>query len=85
MCFNNSQQPSPPQIAQATPPPPVKPLQEAQTSQLPIRDLQQKETKPVAYGAKSQRLAANKRQKRDSASLLVPLADSGNKPGGLNA
>lgn len=85
MCFNNSSQPSPPEIAQTTPPPPVKPLQEAQTSQLPVRDLQVKETKPVAYGAKSQRLAANKRPKRDSASLLVPLADSGNKPGGLNA
>ena len=85
MCFNNSAQPSPPEIAQTTPPPPPKPLEIAQTSQLPVRDLQQKETKPVAYGAKSQRLAANKRQKRDAASLLVPLADAGNKPGGLNA
>ena len=85
MCFNNSSAPSPPQIAQTTPPPPPKPLEIAQTSTLPVRDLQQNDTKPVAFGAKSQRLAANQRQKRDAASLLVPLADSGNKPGGLNA
>lgn len=83
MCFNTSQ-PSPPQVASVTPPPPPKPLQIAQTSTLPTRQLATPEKKPVAFGAKSTR-DASKAPKRDAASLLVPLGDTGNKPGGINA
>ena len=83
MCFNN-QQPTPPQIAQTAAPPPTKQLQIAQQSNLPTRQVTKEEKKPVAFGAKSTR-DASKAPKRDAASLLVPMGDTGNKPGGLNA
>ena len=83
MCFNN-QQPTPQQVAKVTPPAPPKPLQIAQQSVLPTRQVTPQEKKPVAFGAKSVR-DATKAPKRDAASLLVALGDTGNKPGGLNA
>ena len=83
MCFNDSD-PTPPQVARVTPPPPVKQLQIAQQSTLPPRQVTPVEKKPVAFGAKSVRDKA-KAPKRDAASLLVPLGETGNQPGGLNA
>jgi len=82
MCFNN-QQPRPPQIAQVTPPPPPKPLQIAQTSRLPAREVTKTEKKPVAFGAKSLR-DITKVPKRDAASLLIPL-NAKDSQGGINA
>lgn len=82
MCINNSQ-PSPPEVARIAPPPPAKPLQIAQRSTLPVRQVTKEETKPVAFGAKSKR-NASKLVKRDAASLLVPLSDTGNTAGGIN-
>mgnify|MGYP003139404572 CR=1 FL=1 len=83
MCFNN-QQPRPPEVKPPTPPPPPKPLQIAQTSRLPAREVQQKEKKQVRFGARSMKEDAAKGRKRDAASLLVPMNDTGSKPGGLN-
>jgi|TARA_B100000073_G_scaffold43632_1_gene32532 hypothetical protein len=82
MCFNNSQ-PTPPQIAKVAPPPPPKQLQIAQQSTLPERQVTKPEKKEVAFGAKSTRDKA-KAPKRDAASLLIPMGNKGNKPGGLN-
>ena len=82
MCLNN-QQPSAPEIKQMAPPPPVKPLQIAQRSTLPTKQVAKEETKPVAFGAKSKR-DASKAVKRDAASLLVPMSDTGNTAGGIN-
>jgi hypothetical protein len=82
MCFNN-QQPTPPQIARVTPPPPPKPLQIAQTSRLPTREVTPEDKKAVAFGAKSTR-DKSKAPKRDAASLLIPMGGTGNRPGGLN-
>ena len=84
MCFNNNNEPSPPQIARVTPPPPPKPLQIAQTSRLPQREVTRQEKKEVAFGAKSTR-DKSKAPKRDAASLLIPMGSTGNKPGGINA
>lgn len=50
---------------------------------MPERSVEPEKTKPIKYGSKSSR--APKAEKRDAASLLVPMSDSGNKPGGLNA
>jgi hypothetical protein len=83
MCFNNNQ-PSPPEIARVTPPPPPRPLQIAQTSSLPQREVTKQDRKEVAFGAKSTRDKA-KAPKRDAASLLIPMGSTGNRPGGLNA
>ena len=83
MCFNNNQ-PSPPEIARVTPPPPPRPLQIAQTSNLPQREVTKQDRKEVAFGAKSTRDKA-KAPKRDAASLLIPMGSTGNRPGGLNA
>jgi len=80
MCFN--QQPNTPQPRQITPPPPVKPLQIAATSKLDSRAAEPEKKKPVAYGAKSTREKTT--PKRDAASLLIPMGDTGNRPGGLN-
>ena len=80
MCFN---QQSTPEVRQVTPPPPVKPLQITQRSTQPERAVEPDKTKPIKYGSKSSR--APKVEKRDAASLLVPMSDSGNRPGGLNA
>ena len=82
MCLNN-QQPSAPEIKQMAPPPPVKPLQIAQRSTLPTKQVAAEETKPVAFGAKSKR-DASKVVKRDAASLLVPMSATGNTTGGIN-
>jgi len=82
MCLNNST-PSAPEIKKIAPPPPVKPLQIAQQSTLPTKQLKKEETKPVAFGAKSKR-DASKAVKRDAASLIVPIADTGNTAGGIN-
>ena len=84
MCFNN-QQPTPPQVAQVTPPPPPKPLQIAQRSTLPARPAAPVEKKPVAFGAKSLRDPNKVQQKRDAASLLVPLNTPSEGSGGINA
>jgi len=83
MCFGNNNNPTPPQVAPTTPPPPVKPLQITRTSTAPERPAAKEQKKPIKYGSKSQREA--KDIKKDAASLLVPMSDSGNKPGGLNA
>jgi len=83
MCFGNNNNPTPPQVAPTTPPPPIKPLQITRTSTLPERPAEKEQKKPIKYGSKSQREA--KDIKKDAASLLVPMSDSGNKPGGLNA
>ena len=82
MCINN-QQPSAPQVKSMAPPPPVKPLQIAQTSRLPTKQVREDDTKPVAFGAKSKR-NASKVVKRDAASLLVPMSEPGNTAGGIN-
>lgn len=83
MCFNNNQ-PRPPEVKPVAPPPPVKPLQIAQTSTLqPVRETKKKERQQVKYGAKSARDPRNV-NKRDAASLLIPLNDTGSKPGGIN-
>jgi len=82
MCFNN-QQPTPPQVRPVAPPPPPKPLQIAQRSTLPAREVRKKENQKVAFGAKSLR-DTTKAPKRDAASLLIPLNETGDKPGGLN-
>ena len=82
MCFGNKN-PTPPQVQPTTPPPPVKPLQITRTSILPERQIEKESKKPIKYGSKSQR--DSKENKKDAASLLVPMSDSGNRPGGLNA
>mgnify|MGYP001345118119 CR=1 FL=1 len=82
MCFNN-QQPTPPQVRPVAPPPPPKPLQIAQRSTLPAREVKKKEKQKVQFGAKSTRDSA-KAPKRDASSLLIPMNDTGNKPGGIN-
>ena len=83
MCFNNSN-PKAPEVRPVTPPPPTRPLQIAQTSTLqPTRDTKNKEQQQVKYGAKNARDPRNI-NKRDAASLLVPLNDTGSKPGGIN-
>jgi hypothetical protein len=83
MCFNNSN-PKAPEVTPVTPPPPTKPLLIAQTSKLqPTRDTKKVEKQQVKYGAKSARDPRNI-NKRDAASLLVPLNDTGSKPGGIN-
>ena len=83
MCFNNST-PKAPEITPVTPPPPVKPLQIAQTSKLQsTRDTKKVEKQQVKYGSKSARDPRNV-NKRDAASLLIPLNDTGSKPGGIN-
>ena len=82
MCFRN-EQPRPPEIARVAPPPPPKPLQIAQTSTAPRREVTKPDKKPVKYGAKS--LRGNKKEtKRDAASLLIPM-NSGDSKGGINA
>ena len=83
MCFNNNQQPTPPEIAKVTAPPPPKPLQIAQTSRLPAREVTKTEKKPVSFGAKSLR-DRNRTPKRDAASLLIPL-NARDSQGGINA
>lgn len=83
MCINNPQ-PSAPEIKQMAPPPPVKPLQIAQRSTLPTKQVREEETKPVAFGAKSKR-DASKAVKKDAASLIIPMSDTGNTAGGINA
>ncbi len=82
MCFGNNN-PTPPQVSPTTPPPPIKPLQITRQSTLPERPVEKETKKPIKYGSKSQREANE--VKKDAASLLVPMSDSGNKPGGLNA
>ena len=79
MCFNN--QPRAPKVAQLTPPPQIKPLRIAERSTLPTKELKdEKETKPVAFGAKSKR--DGKQAKRNAASLLVPMNIGGSGSGG---
>tara|TARA_R100001463_G_scaffold74732_1_gene128721 strand:+ start:775 stop:1014 length:240 start_codon:yes stop_codon:yes gene_type:complete len=79
MCFNQQT----PEVTSVTPPPPVKPLQITQRSTMPQRSVEPDKTEPVKYGSKTSR--APKTLKNDAASLLVPMSESGNKPGGLNA
>ncbi len=81
MCFGN-RRPTP-QVTPVTPPPPIKPLQITRQSRMPERAVEPEKTKTIKYGSKSSRAA--KSEKRDAASLLVPMSDSGNKAGGLNA
>jgi len=65
-------QPKPPKIGRLPTPPPIKPIQLAETGKGPSRTQLQEEKKPVAFGAKSLKKAAL-RKKTDSASLMVPL------------
>jgi hypothetical protein len=82
MCFNNDQ-PRPPEVKPVTPPPPPKPLQIAQRSQLQSRETTQPEKRQVRFGAKKAKEDRGKNP-RSAASLLIPMNDTGNKPGGLN-
>ena len=82
MCFNNDQ-PRPPEVKPQTPPPPPKPLQIAQRSQLQPRETTQPEKRQVRFGAKKAKEDRGKNP-RSAASLLIPMNDTGNKPGGLN-
>jgi hypothetical protein len=80
MCLNNN--PKPPSIQKTAAPPPVQPLQIAQTSRIQQRQVEPDKKKPVAYGAKTLR-DKNTVPKRDAASLLVPL-NVGSSEGGIN-
>ena len=82
MCFNNNT-PKPPEIRPVQPPPPVKPLQIAQQSTLPSREVKKKERKIVKFGSKSGR-NANNRTRKDASSLLIPMNTGDSTSGGLN-
>ena len=84
MCFNNTQA-STPKIQKFSSPPPVPPLKIAATSKLdPVSFDPKKQEKKVSYGSKSSKNIA-KKPKKDAASLLIPLNETGSKPGGINA
>ena len=83
MCFNNTQDTAKPQ--KFTAPPPVPPLKIASTSKLdPVSFEPKKQDKKISYGSKSSKNIA-KKPKKDAASLLIPLNETGSKPGGINA
>jgi hypothetical protein len=81
MCLNNNK-PAKPSVQKITAPPPIQPLQIAQTSRIQQREVEPDKKKPVAYGAKTLR-DKNTVPKRDAASLLVPL-NIGSSEGGIN-
>ena len=84
MCFNNTQA-STSKLQKFSSAPVVPPLKIASTSKLdPVSFEPKKQDKKISYGSKSSKNIA-KKPKKDAASLLIPLNETGSKPGGINA